>query len=149
MNTAQRTEHSAGAVLLTLLEGTRYYVLVEEVSTGSLGLPKGHQEPGETLRETALREIWEEAGVRANLIKGAPIQETEYDLSGGVHKKVTYYAAFFSGQTPHPHPSEAGGVRVYTLAQLSGLRLNHPTTLSFIQKVDAWLAEHRPNGIQG
>ncbi len=147
MNRTRSFEHSAGAVLMTVLEGTRYYVLVEEVSTGSLGLPKGHQEPGETLRETALREIWEEAGVRANLVKGAPIQETEYDLSGGVHKKVTYYAAVFSGQTPHPHPGEAGGVRIYTLRQLINQRLNHVTTLSFIQRVDGWMQENRPNGL--
>mgnify|MGYP002625855623 CR=1 FL=1 len=144
MNGKQKTEQSAGAVLLTVMEGIRYYVLVEECSTGSLGLPKGHQEEGETLRETALREIWEEAGVKANLVKGAPVQETEYPLSGGVRKHVTYYTAVFSGQTPHPHPTEAGGVRVYTLRQLKNQRLNHVTTLSFIQRVDEWMEANHP-----
>ena len=147
MNQTQHIEQSAGAVLLTVLEGTRYYVLVEECATGSLGLPKGHQEAGETLREAALREIWEEAGVKANLVKGAPVQETEYTLPGGVRKHVTYYTAVFSGQTPHPHPGEAGGVRIYTLRQLMNQRLNHVTTLSFIQRVDGWMEENRPNGV--
>ncbi len=147
MTGIQRFERSAGAVLLTVLEGTRYYVLVEECATGSLGLPKGHQETGETLRETALREIWEEAGVKANLVKGAPVQETEYTLSGGTRKHVTYFTAVFAGQVPHPHPTEAGGVRIYTLRQITGLRLNHPSTLAFIQQVDAWMEEHRPGGI--
>ncbi len=147
MTNGPQIERSAGAVLLTVLEGTRYYVLVEECTTGSLGLPKGHQEAGETLREAALREIWEEAGVKANLVKGAPVQETEYTLSGGTRKHVTYFTAVFAGQVPHPHPTEAGGVRIHTLRQISHLRLNHPTTLAFIQKVDAWMEEHKPNGI--
>ena len=39
--------HSAGAVLYTVIDGERRYVLVRE-KNGSYGLPKGHVEPGET-----------------------------------------------------------------------------------------------------
>ncbi|MBR3494479.1 MAG: NUDIX domain-containing protein [Clostridia bacterium] len=137
-----KLEQSAGAVLVTRQDGRRYYVLVEECVNSALGLPKGHQEPGETLAEAALREIWEEAGVRARLVPGAPVQETEYDLSGGVRKHVTYFVAAFDHQVPHPHPEDAGGVRIHTLEQLSRVRLNHVTTLHFIQNADAYLAEH-------
>ena len=42
--------HSAGAVLYTVIDGVRQYVLVRE-KNGSYGLPKGHVEEGETLAE--------------------------------------------------------------------------------------------------
>ena len=54
--------HSAGAVLYTVISGERRYVLVRE-KNGSYGLPKGHVEPGETLAQTALREVREETGL--------------------------------------------------------------------------------------
>ncbi len=50
--------HSAGAVLYTVIDGERRYVLVRE-KNGSYGLPKGHVEPGETLAQPALREVRE------------------------------------------------------------------------------------------
>ena len=53
-------ERSCGAVVATEKDGVRYYVLVK----GSyVGLPKGHMEPGESERETALREVREETGL--------------------------------------------------------------------------------------
>ncbi len=135
-------EESAGGVLVTLLEGRRYFVLVEECGSGSISLPKGHREAGETLEQTALREIWEEAGVRAVLIPDAPVQVTEYEIYAGMRKRVTYYAATFSGQIPHPHPGESGAVRICTAEQAERQRPNHPTTLAFIRTIDRWLAEH-------
>ena len=58
-------ERSCGAVVSTERDGVRYYVLVK----GSyVGLPKGHMEPGETERETAIREVREETCVSARLV---------------------------------------------------------------------------------
>lgn len=49
-------ERSAGGVLYTEIRGHRMYVVVTELD-GHGGLPKGHIEPGEQPRHTALREI--------------------------------------------------------------------------------------------
>ena len=59
-----RTEHSAGAVLYTVVNGAPRYVLVTERS-GYASLPKGHLEEGETPARAALREIREETGISA------------------------------------------------------------------------------------
>ncbi len=39
-------------------------------------LPKGHVDPGETPEQTAVREVWEETGLRATLV--APLGEIRY-----------------------------------------------------------------------
>ncbi|WP_372237667.1 NUDIX hydrolase [Rothia nasimurium] len=52
--------------------------------------PKGKQDPGETLPETAVREIREEVGL--TVILGAPLAVTAYEVKGK-SKEVYYWAA--------------------------------------------------------
>ncbi len=59
-------EKTGGAVLYTEKDGDRHYLLVRTKS-GHIGFPKGHTEYGETERENALREIFEETGIKAQL----------------------------------------------------------------------------------
>ncbi len=65
-----------------------------------LDLPKGHLDPGETETECALRELWEETGIRAGEIELDPNFRwtTEYDVDGRryglddrVHKTVVIF----------------------------------------------------------
>lgn len=56
------------------------------------GLPKGHQEPGETLPQTALREVQEETGLEVRIT--GDLGFVEYTFAQGatlVHKQVYYY----------------------------------------------------------
>lgn len=53
-------------------------------------LPKGKAEAGESLAETAVREIVEEAGLRVRL--GLPLTRIEYEVTGGT-KQVDYWCA--------------------------------------------------------
>ena len=59
---------------------------------GIWDLPKGHQEPGEEISATALREVWEETGL-ANLELGDFICETRhcYQRNGWVLKHTFWY----------------------------------------------------------
>ena len=111
-----RTEHSAGAVLFTLVEGVPHYVLVEEMS-GHTGLPKGHVEAGETVAQAALREIREEVGVAAQLLSDEPLWTEQYALRSGGEKQVDYFLACFNGQTPVAREGEIARVQLLPLAR--------------------------------
>lgn len=55
-------EATAGGVIYRVKDGELQILLVED-HFNRWTIPKGHIEPGETARETAIREIGEEAGV--------------------------------------------------------------------------------------
>jgi 8-oxo-dGTP pyrophosphatase MutT (NUDIX family) len=63
------------------VDGQREYLLVEaRRSRGEWVLPKGHIEAGETPEAAAVREVQEEAGVRAAVVARAG--ENEYSVDG-------------------------------------------------------------------
>ena len=63
-------EKSCGAVVFTRKDdGEIRYVLVKQRS-GRYCFPKGHVEGAETEHQTALREIWEETGIRPQILPG-------------------------------------------------------------------------------
>src|SRR6056297_573724 len=55
-------ENSAGAVVFIKKEDDFYYLLLH-YEAGHWGLPRGHIEKGETLKDTAVREVKEETGI--------------------------------------------------------------------------------------
>ena len=71
----------AGGVVARTVDGEREYLLVEaRGSRGEWVLPKGHIESRETPEAAAVREVEEEAGVRATVV--APAGEGEYAVDG-------------------------------------------------------------------
>ncbi len=71
------------------------------------GLPKGTVEPGETLEETAVREVREETGLRVRVL--APVTEVRYRFfsprdDANVEKRVVYSLAERVGGRLTPEP---------------------------------------------
>ena len=58
-----KKEICAGGVVFTKKEGEPYFLLIKGRTPGWWVFPKGHSEEGETLIETARREIREETGL--------------------------------------------------------------------------------------
>ena len=93
-----QVEKSCGAVVFTRVNGEIRYVLAQNLE-GYYGFPKGHMEAGETEKETALREIGEEVGLRPRLIEGfRTCAEHPLPNKPGVIKQVVYFLAEYENQ---------------------------------------------------
>ncbi|GAA4706127.1 NUDIX hydrolase [Brevibacillus fulvus] len=77
------TEISAGGVVYRVTEEDRLLFLLIEDRYGKMTLPKGKQEIGETIEETAIREVLEETGIRSKLVD--QLETTHYQY----HHPVT------------------------------------------------------------
>jgi 8-oxo-dGTP pyrophosphatase MutT (NUDIX family) len=68
------------------------WLLLKARKHGEWGFPKGHQDRGENVLQTALRECAEECGIALLAIEGKPLQAT-YRLPNGRSKSVVYFPA--------------------------------------------------------
>lgn len=83
---------AAGAVCWRVAaDGSAEVLVVFRTQHRDYSLPKGKLDPGETLPETAVREIAEETGLVVAL--GVPLGVVEYPLPSGRQKVVYYWAA--------------------------------------------------------
>ena len=82
---------AAGAVCWRIVDGKPKVLVVYRGAHADVSLPKGKVDPGETLPETAVREIREETGL--GIVLGAPLGTVEYSLPNGRDKVVYYWSA--------------------------------------------------------
>ncbi|WP_216317884.1 NUDIX hydrolase [Deinococcus aestuarii] len=64
-------------------------VLLVRYRGGAWAFPKGHVEPGETLTQTAVREVQEETGVTADIL--GPLPETRYTNDRGEARVIFWF----------------------------------------------------------
>ena len=119
-----RREKSCGAVVFTRKDGTLYYVLVKQ-KKGFYGFPKGHMEKGESERETALREIREETGLRPRFIPGFRA-ETVYKLNKkpDTTKKVIFFLGEYADQEIVYQKEELLGAGLFRYEETAGLPMH-------------------------
>jgi 8-oxo-dGTP diphosphatase len=79
-------EIQAAGGVLTRDDG--HVALVHRPRYDDWSLPKGKLDAGETFEEAALREVWEETGLRASLVRELP--EVEYTVRDRP-KRVRYW----------------------------------------------------------
>jgi 8-oxo-dGTP diphosphatase len=88
---------AAGAICWRIVDGKVKILLVHRGDRADVSLPKGKVDPGETLPETAVREIAEETGLAVHL--GAPLGTVDYVLPNGRDKVVYYWSAEVSAHS--------------------------------------------------
>jgi 8-oxo-dGTP pyrophosphatase MutT (NUDIX family) len=83
---------SAGIVVYRLCDGRREYLIIRN-RKGHWDFPKGKQEPGETVLETAMRELYEETGLTVANPYGPlqPISWTFKERGIAYHKQGIFF----------------------------------------------------------
>lgn len=118
-----RDEHSAGGIVLRPHEtGGWEILLIATHEGGRWSLPKGHVEEGESKEEAAVREVYEETGVQADVI--APVDTVDYwyrwkgpEGSILIHKWVTYFLMRYAGGNVRNHGWEVDDARWFPLEE--------------------------------
>lgn len=131
-------ETSCGAVVFTRCGSEILYVIIQSLE-GVYGFPKGHMEGHETEEETALREIREEVGLRPRLIPGFRTEE-EHALprKPGVMKRVVYFVADYTDQTPDYQREELMGVQLLPYEQARAL-FTYDATKRILDEANAFI----------
>ena len=83
---------AGGVVIETGSDGVRRVLLVHRPAYDDWSFPKGKADPGETIEQTALREVKEETGLNCRIIR--QLGSTRYDYTsskGSLRPKVVHY----------------------------------------------------------
>lgn len=108
----QHVAIAAGGVVLRQGERGQEVALLGRLNDGSWVLPKGTPGEGETLEETALREVREETGLDVRIL--LPLGDMTYSFAGAgerVHKIVHFFLMEQTGGDPSLHDAEYDLVR--------------------------------------
>jgi 8-oxo-dGTP pyrophosphatase MutT (NUDIX family) len=132
----------AGAgVILTDPQG--WILLGQRTDNGAWGIPGGSMEPGETLEETARREMLEETGLLAGALRLFGVfsgPEFFYTYPNGdqvYNVSVVYHCDDYApGGTARPDPEEHGVFRFFSPAALPG-----PLSPPIRPVIAAWMRE--------
>jgi 8-oxo-dGTP pyrophosphatase MutT (NUDIX family) len=138
-------EISAGGLVVRDAGGTTYGVLIGRRDAGGRLrwlLPKGHVEPGESIPDTAVREVREETGITAEVI--APIGSIRYWFTAvdrRVHKTVHHFVLRATGGELSTRDIEVDEVEWVPLAAIPA-RLSFADERELADQVPRILAEH-------
>jgi 8-oxo-dGTP pyrophosphatase MutT (NUDIX family)/phosphohistidine phosphatase SixA len=82
---------AAGCVVWRVCDGEPEILLVHRPRYDDWSYPKGKLDPGESNLVAAVRETWEETGLR--VVLGPRLLDQHYTIDSGQHKVVAYWAA--------------------------------------------------------
>lgn len=113
-----RNEHSSGGAVLFSREGQTCVALIATRRRTRWGLPKGAVSEGETSEQAALREVREETGIEAKILR--PLGTIEYYFRAGdtlIRKSVDFYLMEYVAGTLTPQLSEVDDVEWVELSE--------------------------------
>ncbi|MDY3048398.1 MAG: NUDIX hydrolase [Rothia sp. (in: high G+C Gram-positive bacteria)] len=118
----QAAINAAGALIWRKQQDQLQVLIIHRPRYNDWSWPKGKQDPGETLPETAVREIREEVGL--DIVLGSPLAVTGYEVKGKA-KEVYYWAAELpAGQSPQADEGEVDQLRWVSPKQARSMLTN-------------------------
>ena len=93
-------QKSCGVVVFRTINGNREYLCLLQNYSNSYSVPKGHLEAFETEQDCALRELYEETGIKAEILEGfkTKINYNFRTRSGEKQKTVVLFLAEYNGK---------------------------------------------------
>ena len=132
----------AAGGLVTLPDGR--ILLIRRL--GKWDLPKGKAEKGESLQETAIREVMEECGLGTSPeITGEPVHTYHTYYRDGAHvlKHTAWFPMCFDGEDDALHPQYEEDITDAVWMPANRLDIVLQNTYKSIKQVlDVWLADH-------
>jgi 8-oxo-dGTP pyrophosphatase MutT (NUDIX family) len=86
------SEKSCGAVVYQKSPNGLQFVIIRQIIGNHYGFPKGHVEANESEEMTAVREVYEETGLKVKIVSSKKV-EISYTPRLGVFKRVVYFLA--------------------------------------------------------
>ena len=81
-------------------------VLLVRQKKGHISFPKGHIEKGESEKETAVRETYEETGIKVKILDDSPRYTVYYPINEGVKEVIFFIAKVIDSHNITPQESE-------------------------------------------
>ncbi|HWO94730.1 MAG TPA: NUDIX hydrolase [Dehalococcoidia bacterium] len=128
---------SAGGVVYRRNEtGDIEVAICGRTSDGLWGLPKGTPDPGETIEQTALREVAEETGLDVEIEREIGAIDYWFVSAGGVrvHKTVRHFLMRAIGGSIDRHDHEYDEVRWVPIDEAIG-KMTHQNEADILRKV--------------
>jgi diadenosine hexaphosphate hydrolase (ATP-forming) len=122
----------AGGIVVRDRGGQREFLIVRARRSSAWVFPKGHVEPGETLEETAVREVGEEAGGAADIVATAGL--TEF-WAGREPVSAIYFVMRYRGE----EPVNEGRKRLWCSRDEARGRLSYDNLRELLDRADAVL----------
>ena len=113
-----RNEHSSGGAVVSVRNGLPHVALIATRNRTRWGLPKGAVSAGETSEQAAIREVREETGIDAEIVK--LLDTIEYYFRAGdtlIRKRVDFYLMRYVGGELTPQLSEVDDVEWVELGE--------------------------------
>jgi 8-oxo-dGTP pyrophosphatase MutT (NUDIX family) len=141
----QRVERavSAGGIVCRIAEHDLEFVICGRDSDGVWGLPKGTPDPGESLEQTAVREVSEETGLEVRIADKLGVIEYWFSREGTrYHKWVHYYLMEAIGGDTSKHDVEYDRVEWFP-AEVALMKLTFKNEVDIARKAVALLEKKK------
>lgn len=131
--------YAAGIIVYRITEMGIMYLLIRYSHAGHWDFPKGKIEEGESDKQAALRELYEETGIADIKLDGTFFEHIEYEFmqfDGSTAKKSVH---FFLGRTGQEHIrlSDEHTFFIWLMYEAAHMRLTHNNAKKLLETAQA------------